>query len=97
PSGRRLPHAARPSLLARARVSDPSLSFLLARVHPSVSPGISPAPSMTRTSRPPVPPLKCPHDLPRTLLSFTTTAQTLATTFALLRRRGDAEPLPVSP
>ena len=42
PPGRRLPHAAHPSLLARARVSDPSLPFLLARVRPSSPPRISP-------------------------------------------------------
>ena len=86
PPGRRLPHAAHPSLLARARMSDPSLSFILAHVRPSISPGISPAPSTTRMPRPPALPLKCPHDLPRTLLSFTTTAQTLAAASVLLRR-----------
>ena len=42
PLGRRLAHAARPSLLARARVSDPPLSFLLTRVRPSSPPRISP-------------------------------------------------------
>jgi len=52
PPGRRLPHAAHPSLLARARVSDPSLPFLLARVLPSSPPRISPRLRPPRHGRP---------------------------------------------
>ena len=52
PPGRRLPHAAHPSLLARARVSDPSLPFLLARVRPSSPPRISPRLRPPRHGRP---------------------------------------------